>query len=299
MRASGEKISTLKIRVKWRLSIWCHRPPVSFQSGASRLPHRTKGRSRCVALILSSPPERHHCCRRPHSPPTCRSPPPPYVRAAAGRGFRRLVSARRHRHEQSAREEHRHARCSQRSAALRPCGPASTPPASSASASAISSTTGSAVTSPASIAATRISTAPTTHRSAACRLGANNYTGSKSEWVVMANGYVDLGTWWCVTPFIGAGVGMARTTSREFHRRRRRSITASAPATSCRPCAARSKWNFAWALHAGLAYKVKPASRSNWPTATSNLGDGVDRRYPISTASRRGSAIDVQGHHLA
>ena len=23
----------------------------------------------------------------------------------------------------------------------------------------------------------------------------------------MANGYVDLGTWWCMTPFIGAGIG--------------------------------------------------------------------------------------------
>ena len=29
---------------------------------------------------------------------------------------------------------------------------------------------------------------------------------------VLANGYADLGTWWCVTPFIGAGVGMARVT---------------------------------------------------------------------------------------
>src|SRR5271155_111457 len=35
----------------------------------------------------------------------------------------------------------------------------------------------------------------------------DNYSGSKSETVVMANGYVDLGTWWCVTPFIGAGIG--------------------------------------------------------------------------------------------
>jgi len=36
---------------------------------------------------------------------------------------------------------------------------------------------------------------------------ADNYTGSKSETVIMANGYVDLGTWWCMTPYIGAGVG--------------------------------------------------------------------------------------------
>src|SRR5436189_791107 len=31
--------------------------------------------------------------------------------------------------------------------------------------------------------------------------------GSKSEWVVLANLYADLGTWWGVTPFVGAGVG--------------------------------------------------------------------------------------------
>jgi len=36
--------------------------------------------------------------------------------------------------------------------------------------------------------------------------GTDNYGASKSEWLVMANAYVDLGTWWCITPFIGAGV---------------------------------------------------------------------------------------------
>ena len=45
--------------------------------------------------------------------------------------------------------------------------------------------------------------------------GVDTYTGSKSEWLVLANAYADLGTWWCVTPFIGAGVGM-------FHRTRSR-----------------------------------------------------------------------------
>ena len=42
--------------------------------------------------------------------------------------------------------------------------------------------------------------------------GVDTYTGSKSEWLVLANAYADLGTWWCVTPFIGAGVGFARNT---------------------------------------------------------------------------------------
>ena len=32
----------------------------------------------------------------------------------------------------------------------------------------------------------------------------------------MANAYVDLGTWWCITPFIGAGVGAARVSIADF-----------------------------------------------------------------------------------
>ena len=43
-----------------------------------------------------------------------------------------------------------------------------------------------------------------------------NYHASKSEWLVLANAYVDLGTWWCVTPFIGAGVGGSRNTISNF-----------------------------------------------------------------------------------
>jgi opacity protein-like surface antigen len=35
-------------------------------------------------------------------------------------------------------------------------------------------------------------------------------TGNFSSAVFLANAYVDLGTWWCITPFIGAGVGGAR-----------------------------------------------------------------------------------------
>jgi len=34
-------------------------------------------------------------------------------------------------------------------------------------------------------------------------------TGNYSAAVVMGNVYIDLGTWWCITPYIGAGVGGA------------------------------------------------------------------------------------------
>lgn len=34
----------------------------------------------------------------------------------------------------------------------------------------------------------------------------------------MLNGYIDLGTWHNLTPFVGAGVGFTRNTINEFRR---------------------------------------------------------------------------------
>ena len=44
------------------------------------------------------------------------------------------------------------------------------------------------------------------------RAATNDYYGTKSEWLFLANAYIDLGTWWCVTPFVGAGIGYSRNT---------------------------------------------------------------------------------------
>lgn len=84
----------------------------------------------------------------------------------------------------------------------------------------------------------------------------DDYNCSKSEWVAMANAYIDLGTWWHITPFIGAGVGAARNTIHSFV------DTCTIPGVctggSVATGATASKWNFAWAAHAGLAYEVTP-----------------------------------------
>jgi opacity protein-like surface antigen len=106
----------------------------------------------------------------------------------------------------------------------------------------------------------------------------DNYSASKSEWVAMANAYVDLGTWWCVTPFIGAGVGMARNTISGF-RDDGVILGASGPGTGTTPAstfaADGSKWNFAWALHAGIAYKVTPNFTVELAYRYINLGNGI------------------------
>jgi opacity protein-like surface antigen len=86
-------------------------------------------------------------------------------------------------------------------------------------------------------------------------VGADNYTGSKSEAVFMANAYVDLGTWWCVTPFIGAGIGTSYNRISSFTDTGifmqggvlKNSVFYGDDA---------GKWNFAWAAYAGLSYQV-------------------------------------------
>ena len=112
----------------------------------------------------------------------------------------------------------------------------------------------------------------------------DRYVGSKSEWLVLLNGYVDLGTWWNITPFIGAGVGMSRNTISNFgdfsiciNSSGLRQWGSDAYANSA------SKWNFAWALHAGLAYQI-------WRNATIELS----YRYVDLGDARSGDLIRVR-----
>ncbi|MBB1092762.1 porin family protein [Rhodopseudomonas palustris] len=105
--------------------------------------------------------------------------------------------------------------------------------------------------------------------------GANNYTASKSEWLVMANGYVDLGTWWCITPFVGAGVGGARVTIANFTDAGLASLQGGGIGPSFAYGDTVSRWNLAWALHAGLAYKVNPNVTLELAYSYLDLGKGV------------------------
>lgn len=100
--------------------------------------------------------------------------------------------------------------------------------------------------------------------------GQDNYGGTKSEWLFLANGYVDLGTWWCVTPFVGAGIGTSRVTIANFTDT---GIYNGSPSWASAPSG--SKWNFAWAAHAGLAYKVNPSLTLELAYSYVDLGNGA------------------------
>lgn len=131
-------------------------------------------------------------------------------------------------------------------------------------------------------------------------VGVNNYTGSKSEWVVMANAYVDLGTWWCITPFIGAGVGGSYNKISGF----RDDGVSYSPGlnNSVAYFGDNGKWNFAWAAHAGLAYKVNPGFTVELAYSYMNLGDGAPGNYRLFDNSASGPTSikikDITSHDV-
>ena len=79
---------------------------------------------------------------------------------------------------------------------------------------------------------------------------------------------MDLGTWWSVTPFIGAGVGFSRNTISSY-------VDTNTPALGVATAPTASKWNFAWALHTGLAYRVNPGFTVELGYSYVNLGDAT------------------------
>ena len=104
--------------------------------------------------------------------------------------------------------------------------------------------------------------------------GADVYTAQKSEWLFLANAYADLGTWWCITPYIGAGIGTARVSIANFLDSG--TINAGNGAGPSLVSAANgSQWNFAWALHAGLSYQVTPNMAVDLGYSYVSLGDGT------------------------
>jgi opacity protein-like surface antigen len=67
----------------------------------------------------------------------------------------------------------------------------------------------------------------------------------------LANGYVDLGTWHGITPFVGAGVGLANHWFENFN-------DSNPQAGGFGYAHDTSRTNFAWAVMAGLGYNVTP-----------------------------------------
>jgi opacity protein-like surface antigen len=104
--------------------------------------------------------------------------------------------------------------------------------------------------------------------------GVDNYTASKSEAVFLANAYVDLGTWWYVTPFVGAGIGTSYNRISSF-RDDGFTFTNGLLSNSTFYGDDAGKWNFAWAAYAGLSYRVTPNVSIELAYRYISLGNGT------------------------
>jgi opacity protein-like surface antigen len=98
--------------------------------------------------------------------------------------------------------------------------------------------------------------------------GLDSYEGNLKSWVFLANAYVDLGTWNCFTPFVGAGIGGARVTLAD--------LSDVNPNGGFGFGRNPSVWNFAYALHAGVAYNVTKNFKVELAYRYLNIGSITD-----------------------
>jgi opacity protein-like surface antigen len=102
----------------------------------------------------------------------------------------------------------------------------------------------------------------------------DDYNASKNEWLFLANVYVDLGTWWNVTPFVGVGVGGSYNTIKSFTDVGATQVFGNTILSTTYGADA-SKWNFAWAAYAGLSYQVTPTFAVEMSYRYLSLGDAT------------------------
>ncbi|MBX9618216.1 MAG: outer membrane beta-barrel protein [Hyphomicrobiales bacterium] len=96
------------------------------------------------------------------------------------------------------------------------------------------------------------------------------YNGKLSSVLVLANGYIDLGNFYGITPFVGGGVGFAH---HRFSGLQDAGYIVFGGGYGY--AATRESTEFAWAIHAGLAYAVNENLKLEASYRYANLGSPV------------------------
>lgn len=105
----------------------------------------------------------------------------------------------------------------------------------------------------------------------------NEMGANLTSTVGLLNAYVDLGTWWCITPYIGAGIG---GTYNSLSAIRDTDIGNGANGWA----RDKSTTGLAWAIHAGLAYDI-----------SRNLKLDMGYRYLNLGKASTGDILDING----
>lgn len=106
----------------------------------------------------------------------------------------------------------------------------------------------------------------------------NNYNGRIESVVGLVNIYADIGNFWGIVPFVGAGIGFAHHNVSGFQ-----DVGFISSGGGFGFAAEQSSTEFAWALHAGLGYVVNE-----------NLRLELSYRY-LDMGSANAGTIDCQG----
>jgi opacity protein-like surface antigen len=93
--------------------------------------------------------------------------------------------------------------------------------------------------------------------------------GHVSSSVFMANAYLDLGTWWCLTPYIGAGFGGAWNRVTDVQDL---GVNSSGTVGFGFSQSDATNWNFAWNAQAGLTYNVSNSFKVDLSARYLHLG---------------------------
>lgn len=124
--------------------------------------------------------------------------------------------------------------------------------------------------------------------------GTNEYTADIESWLGLANAYIDLGTYFCVTPYIGGGVGFASISVLGLK-------DVNVPNNSVFYAADHTESNFAWAVYAGLAYDVTPSVTIDLAYRYTDLGDarsGTVTAYDNSSFYKSVDLEDITSQDL-
>lgn len=107
----------------------------------------------------------------------------------------------------------------------------------------------------------------------------NNYwDGHISSTVFLVNGYVDLGNYYGLSPFVGAGVGVAYNYFSGLRDHDPSDLGGAGWADD------NGTWNFAWALHGGLGYAVTDNLTLEASYRYIHLGDAESGRVVCASA---------------
>jgi len=120
--------------------------------------------------------------------------------------------------------------------------------------------------------------------------GTNEYTADIESWVGLANAYVDLPTVFCITPYIGGGIGMASISVLGLK-------DVNVPNNGVAYAADNTDTNFVWAVYGGLAYEVNPSVTLDLSYRYLDLGDASSGRVTAYDDSSSYAGLDINDIH--